>query len=91
MNTMTTKELDALLPDVRMRPPYPVTEADELIADFIAEVGPIPHKDYLDFMREHNGCDGLVGREGNISLWPLEEALLWTEQYHVDEFALVFF
>jgi hypothetical protein len=84
---MTTSELVNLLPDVKMRPPLPVNEADELIADFVAEVGPIPHADYLAFMREHNGCDGLVGREGNISLWPLEEVLLRTEQYRVDEFA----
>ena len=80
-------ELDALLPEVKMRPPFPADEVDELVADFIAEVGPIPHRDYLAFMREHNGCDGPVGREGNISIWPLEEVISATEGYHADEFA----
>jgi hypothetical protein len=80
-------ELDALMPAVTMRPPFPPDEAAELFGDFIAEVGPIPHNDYLAFMREHNGCDGPVGQEGNISIWPLEEVISATEGYHVSEFA----
>ena len=80
-------QLDALLPEVKMRPPFPPDEIDELFADFVAEVGPIPHQDYLAFMREHNGCDGPVGREGNISIWRLEEVISATEGYDVAEFA----
>ncbi len=80
-------ELDALLPEVKMRSAYPANEVDELFADFIAEVGPIPHSDYLAFMHEHNGCDGPVGREGYISIWPLETAISRTERCSVPEFA----
>ncbi len=80
-------ELDSLLPEVTMRPPFPPDEVNELFADFIAEVGPVPHQDYLSFMRQHNGCDGPVGKKGVISIWPLEEVISATEGYHADEFA----
>jgi hypothetical protein len=80
-------ELDALLRDVKMRPAFPPDEVEELFTDFIAEVGSIPHQDYLAFMRHHNGCDGPVGREGNISIWPLEKVIWGTEQYGAPQFA----
>jgi hypothetical protein len=59
-------ELDALLPEVEMRPSFAPDEVDEMFADFIAEVGPIPHQDYLAFMRAPNGCDGPVGQKGGL-------------------------
>lgn len=80
-------ELDALLPDVKMRPPLPVEQADGLLTGFISKVGAIPHQDYLSFIREHNGCDGPVGREGYLALWPLEKVVSATERYQVAEFA----
>lgn len=80
-------ELDAILQEVTMRPPYRPEEVDELFADFIAEVGDVPHRDYLDFMRRHAGCDGPVGREGYLTLWPLEEVIAGTEEAGVPEFA----
>jgi hypothetical protein len=80
-------ELDSLLPEVKMRAPLPLGEVDEVFTDFIAEVGPMPHKDYLAFMRAHNGCDGPVGKEGVISIWPLEDVVSGTEGYNVEEFA----
>lgn len=80
-------ELDALLPAVKMRPSLPPDEVDEVFADFIAEVGPMPHPDYLAFMRAHNGCDGPVGHRGVISIWSLEDVMSGTEGYNVDEFA----
>jgi hypothetical protein len=80
-------ELDELLPEVTMRPAYPPEEAEELFADFIGEVGDIPHKDYLEFMRRHNGGDGAVGQKGYITIWPLEEVILATEKAGANEFA----
>lgn len=82
-----TTELDSMLPEVTMRPSLPPKESDELIAEFIAEVGSMPHQDYLGFMRAHNGCDGPVGERGVISIWPLEEVISATESYSVEEFA----
>ncbi len=78
-------EIEQLLANVVMNATYPPSDVDILIAGFIREIGPIPHKDYLIFMREHNGCDGPIGHNGNISIWPLEEVVLWTEQYRVSE------
>lgn len=80
-------ELDKLLPEVKMRPAYPPDEVEELVSDFIAEVGDIPHRDYLDFMRRHAGCDGPIGKDGYVRIWPLENVVLRTEQAEVDEFA----
>jgi len=80
-------ELDDLLPEVKMRPPYPVEEIDELFADFVDEVGDIPHKDYLAFMRRHNGGDGPVGHDGYVTIWPLEEVISGTEEAGTPEFA----
>ena len=59
-------------PRCRCGPPFRPHEVDELIADFVAEVGNIPHRDYLEFMRRHNGCDGPIGQNGYIRIWPLE-------------------
>ena len=78
-------DLDRLLPEVQMRGAFPADEIDELFSDFIGEVGDVPHRDYLEFMRRHNGCDGPTGRSGYIRIWPLEDVILWTEQ--TDEFA----
>ena len=82
-----SENLDALLPEVQMRPAFPADQVDELFADFTAEVGDVPHPDYLEFMRRHNGCDGPVGQNGYIRLWPLENVVLRTEQAKTDEFA----
>jgi len=80
-------DLDRLIPEVTMRPAYPTGELEALISDFVAEVGKIPHQDYLDFIRRHAGCDGPVGKNGYIRIWPLENVLLRTEQADVDQFA----
>lgn len=80
-------EIEAMLPEVTMRPQYPPAEVEELISGFIAEVGEIPHNDYLDFMRRHAGCDGPVGQDGYIRIWPLEEVISSTEQLQTDRFA----
>lgn len=80
-------QLEALLHDVTMRPPYPTQDVEELIADFVEEVGNIPHTDYLEFMRRHAGCDGPVGRRGYLTLWPLDEVVSATEEARASEFA----
>jgi hypothetical protein len=80
-------DLDKLLPEVQMRPAFAADELDELFADFVGEVGDVPHRDYLDFMRRHNGGDGPVGQNGYIRIWPLENVILRTEQAKTDEFA----
>lgn len=80
-------DLDKLLPDVVMRSPYPATEVDELIADFVGEVGPIPHHDYLEFIRRHAGGDGPVGSNSYITIWPLEEVISGTEETGAPELA----
>jgi hypothetical protein len=80
-------DVETLLPQVTMRPAYPSEEVEELIADFVAEVGNIPHPDYLDFMRRHAGCDGPVGQQGYLTLWPLEEVISGTEEAGGPQFA----
>jgi hypothetical protein len=80
-------DLDQLLPEVEMRPAPPANEVDDLFAEFVGEVGDIPHGDYLQFMRRHNGCDGPVGRNGYIRIWTLDNVILRTEQAKVDEVA----
>ena len=80
-------DIDNLLPEVVMRPPFPAEEIDELFADFITEVGKIPHQDYLLFMRRHNGADGPVGQRGYVTIWPLEEVIMATEKAGTNEFA----
>lgn len=80
-------DLEALLPEVTMRPAYPPQDVDQLVADFVAEVGCIPHQDYLGFMRRHAGCDGPVGRRGYLTLWPLDEVISANEEACTAEFA----
>jgi len=80
-------ELEALLPEVTMRPAYPPQDVDQLIADFVAEVGNIPHQDYLAFIRRHAGCDGPVGGRGYLTLWPLDEVISANEEACTTEFA----
>jgi len=78
-----TVNIDRLLPEVTMRLPCPLNE----MAEFQKLVGRIPHHDYLDFMSRHNGCDGPVGKDGYICLWPIEEVVSGTEQAGAAEFA----
>ena len=68
-----------------MRPAYRADEIDEVFPAFAADVGNVPHADYLEFMRQHNGCDGPVGREGYICIWPLEDVILQTEAFRKAE------
>lgn len=78
-------KLEDLIPRVRLNPPYSAAEIDKLVADFIGEVGPIPHKDYLDFMRRHAGGAGPVGSSSYITIWPLEEVIWQTENFDETE------
>ncbi len=80
-------ELEALLPEVTMNAPYPAADVDELVADFVGEIGPIPHQDYLAFMRRHAGGAGPAGYKSYIVLWPLEEVISAAEELKVDQFA----
>jgi hypothetical protein len=80
-------ELDELLSEVTMRPPIPSKEIDEFFAEFLREVGQVPHRDYIEFMRRHNGCDGAVGQKGYVRIWPLEEVVTGNEEAGTDEFA----
>jgi hypothetical protein len=75
--------IERLLSETTMRPPCPPDE----LADFVKMVGPVPHEDYLDFIAKHNGCDGPVGNEGYIGLWPVDEVISGTEQAKTAEFA----
>src|ERR1700685_1797645 len=74
-------DIEQLLSETTLRPPCP---SDEL-ADFIERVGPVPHPDYLDFIAKHNGCDGPIGSEGYIGLWPIDEVISGTEQANTAE------
>jgi len=78
-----TVEIEQLLSQTTMRPSCPPDE----LADFIEMVGPVPHKDYLDFIAKHNGCDGAVGAEGYVRLWSLDNVIARTEGANVAEFA----
>lgn len=82
-----SQDLDELLPEVTMRPPIPQKDVDEFFTEFLHTVGEVPHRDYLEFMRRHNGCDGPVGKEGYVRIWPLEEVVTGTEEAGTPEFA----
>jgi hypothetical protein len=44
--------------------------------------------DYIEFMRENNGGEGVIGENGwYVRLWPLEELIEANEDYNVDRFA----
>ncbi|RAJ83330.1 SMI1/KNR4 family protein SUKH-1 [Chitinophaga dinghuensis] len=44
--------------------------------------------DYLDYMKECNGGEGVIGEDGRyIRFWPLEELMKANEDYSVSEFA----
>lgn len=75
--------IEQLLSEATMRPPCPPNE----MAEFQKLVGPIPHQDYLDFMAKHNGCDGPVGEEGYVRIWPLGNVLARTDELDAAEFA----
>lgn len=75
--------IEGLLSETEMQPPCPPDE----LADFTEMVGPVPHRDYLEFIARHNGCDGPVGTEGYIGLWPIDEVISGTEQANTEEFA----
>ncbi len=75
--------IEQLLSETILRPPC---RPDEL-TDFIKMVGPVPHQDYLDFMAKHDGCDGPIGSEGYIGLWPIDEVISGTEEANTAEFA----
>lgn len=72
-----------LLSEATKRPPCTPVE----LANFIEMVGPIPHQDYLDFIAKQNGCEGPIGSEGYVVLWPIDEVILGTEQVNTAEFA----
>ena len=40
--------------------------------------------DYLDFIRLHNGADGLIG-DNYLSLWPIADVLQVTQSHQVDK------
>ena len=80
-------ELDHLFSEMAMNAPYPAADVEEIVSDFIAVVGPIPHLDYLDLMRRHAGCAGALGSGFYIVLWPLDEVVSGAEEAQVEEFA----
>lgn len=80
---MRASKLETLLPHVTMHPPA----SAQAIADFVARCGTVPHRDYLEFMATHNGCDGPVGQEFYLRIWPMEIALARTEACCTAEFA----
>ena len=70
-----------------MNDPYPAAGLEGLISDFVHEVGPIPHQDYLDFMRRHAGGAGPAGSKSYITLWPLEEIVSAAKELGTEEYA----
>lgn len=77
------KDLDSLLPEVTMRSPLSSGEME----DFVKKAGKVPHQDYLDFMKRHNGCDGPVGKESYVRIWTLSHVLTGTAEAGTGEFA----
>jgi hypothetical protein len=76
-------ELDDLLPELKMRPP----SSSEEMATFLAYAGDVPQKDYLEFMRRHNGGDGPVGNDSYLRIWTLDSVAIRTEDSGASEFA----
>lgn len=75
--------IEQMLSSTTMRPPCSQHE----LVSFRKLVGMVPHDDYMGFMTQHNGCDGPVGVEGYLCLWPFHEVVSGTKEAGADEFA----
>lgn len=76
---MKAEELTAGLE--KFPPPSPAA-----MAEFLARIPFELPKGFLEFMREHSGAEGTVGRQ-YLALWPLETIHERNAQYGVTEFA----
>jgi len=59
---------------------------DESMHHAVASLGYSLPKDYEEFLREHNGGEGFVGKDYLI-LWKVEELEPFNREYEVDKYA----
>src|SRR6266566_5665103 len=74
-------DLGRLLDGFELNPPASAVEIDS----FLQAVGRVPDMDYLEFMKEHNGGEGIIGDLGYLIIWSLSEALQNTQDYRIDD------
>ena len=57
------------------------------IAELASKVDFKMPKDYLDFIAEVDGCEGMIGNT-YLNLWRAEDLIEFNEKYRADEFDL---
>ena len=57
---------------------------DSEFSELVDRYSSVLPSDYLDFIRLHNGADGLVG-DNYLSLWPIADVLEVTQSHQVDD------
>lgn len=60
------------------------------ISRFISQLKYNLPKDYISFMLKYNGGEGFVG-ERYFILWPIEDLIIFNEEYEVDKYLEGFF
>jgi hypothetical protein len=69
--------------DGQLSPPAPSEAVNDLVAATSERSLP---SDYVDFLKRHNGGEGLVGKKYLI-LWKAEELMRFNREYEVEEYA----
>lgn len=76
-------DIVALLQTMTLRPP----SSQQQFASFLDFARGIPHDDYVEFLRRHNGCDGPIGAEGHLRLWSIDSMMSRHDELQTDVFA----
>lgn len=64
--------------------------SQKAIAELASKVDFKMPKDYLDFIAEVDGCEGMIGNT-YLNLWRAEDLIEFNEKYRADEFAPGYF
>jgi hypothetical protein len=66
--------------------------SDPSVSDeIIFRLGFMLPPDYVEFMREFNGGEGLIGDRNYLEIWKIEDLFPRNEKYEVDKFAQGYF
>src|SRR6185437_8805036 len=57
----------------------------------ITRLGFTPPADYVEFMVEFNGGEGLIGDSNYLEIWKIEDLIPRNEKYEVDKYANGYF
>ena len=59
--------------------------------EIILRLGFTPPPDYVEFMREFNGGEGIIGDQNYLEIWKIEDLFPRNEKYDVDKYAEGYF